>query len=231
MNWCSRTFLSALVMSASLLGPSSAARADLILGQLIVELVSGQHARADVEAWNNGPDRMFVAIDPREVTNPGTSSESSRNDPDPDKLGLLVSPARMILEPGQRRLIRIGSLATNDRERVYRVTVKPVVGTLSSEGSGLKVLVGYDMLILVRPPELKPHVSGTRSGNQLTLYNDGNVSVELVDGKQCDQRTNSCQDLPGGRLYSGAKKVIELAGGRTAAYKLRVGSKLIAEEF
>jgi P pilus assembly chaperone PapD len=220
-----------LSIAVSLAVPLGSAHGELILSQLVVELAPHERARADVEIWNSGTDRAFVAIDPREIIDPGTARESSRVDPDPEKLGLLVSPERVLLEPGQRRLLRIASLAPNNRERVYRVTVKPVVGQLSSDSSGLKVLVGYDVLVLVRPLEVKPHVSGTRSAGGLTLRNDGNVSVELVDGKACSGSNETCTELPGGRLYAGAEKTIEIRTGSRINYRLKVGSKLFPVEF
>src|SRR5690349_3989753 len=209
-------------IGASSVAPLSSARADLVLSQLVVELTPGEHARADVEAWNDGPDRIFVVVEPREILEAGTRTESSRSDPDPDKLGLLVSPGRMILEPGQRKLVRVASIASGDRERVFRVTVKPVVGQLSSEQSGLKVLIGYDMLVLVRPADLRPHVSSVRSANKLTLRNDGNVSVELVDGRECDASSTVWKALEGGRLYPGSQKTLELPQDESAEYKMRV---------
>ncbi|HEX3675775.1 MAG TPA: fimbria/pilus periplasmic chaperone [Sphingomicrobium sp.] len=231
MKWVRISIGTLLLIAADILAPLGAARADLLLSQLVVELAPHERARADVEIWNSGTDRAFVAVDPREIIDPGTPRESSRNDPDPEKLGLLVSPERIVLEPGQRRLLRIASLAESDRERVYRVTVKPVVGQLSSDSSGLKLLVGYDMLVLVRPAEARPHVSGTRSAGRLTLKNDGNLSVELVDGKACGASIERCTDLPGGRLYAGAEKTVEIVPGERVDYKLKVGSKLLPVEF
>lgn len=228
---CFRAFLVAGFATADILAPLSGARADVLLSQLVVELSPGEQARADIEVFNNGPDRTFVAVDPREIVHPGTKGESSRTDPDPELLGLLVSPARMVLEPGQHKLLRIAALAANGRERIYRVTVKPAVGQLSSQGSGLKLLVGYDVLVLVRPSEIKPHVIGTRSGDLLTLKNDGNVSVELVDGKECRASTKICDALPGGRLYAGAEKAVKVGSERRVEYKLRVGNKSIPVAF
>ncbi len=221
----------ALVASADLVVGPSAANADLVLSQLVVELTPGDHARSDIEMWNNGKSEIYVAVDPREILAPGTVSQTSRNDPDPEKLGLLVSPARLVLEPGQRRLLRIASIAPSDRERIYRVTVRPVVGKLTSQISGLKVLVGYDMLVIVRPSELRPHVSGSRVGDVLTLKNDGNVSVELVAGRACEQSRKICEDLPDTRLYAGAEKTVKLSADRRAEYKVKVGTKLLAVQF
>jgi len=206
--------LSALAM------PLSAAHAGLSLSQLVVELQPGKHDRQDVDVANSGPDRAYVEVDPREIIDAGEPRESAREDPDPDKLGLLVSPARLILEPGQHRLIRIATLAGSaDRERVYRVTVKPVVGKLSSAQSGLKVLVGYDMLVLVRPTVPQPAVTASRSGNALTLRNQGNVSVELSDGKDCTAG-GACTQLPPKRLYSGAQWTQQLPASGSVTYEV-----------
>jgi P pilus assembly chaperone PapD len=211
--------------------PAGDAAAELLLSQLVVELAPGERSRADIEVLNSGPERIFVAVEPREILNPGTPAESARSDPDPEKLGLLAGPARMILEPGQRRLLRVAALAGSPRERTYRVTVKPVVGKLSAEGSGLKLLVGYDVLVIVRPPEPKPHVSAARAGERLILTNDGNVSVELDGGKACDAAMKICKDLPGGRLYTGAQKTIGIAADRRVSYQLKVGSKIFPIQF
>ena len=80
------------------------ASADLVLSELIVELQPAKQVRDDVEIWNNSPERSYVAVEPREILKPGLPSQSEKRDPDPQKLGLLVSPSRMILEPGQRKL-------------------------------------------------------------------------------------------------------------------------------
>jgi len=224
--------IAALIVCGSILAPATAAHAELALSQLVVELTPGDHGRSDIEISNNDPERAYVSAEPREVVNPGTPSESRRVDPDPEKLGLLVSPSRMILDPGQRRLLRIAAITpAGDRERVYRVTVKPVVGELSAPGSGLKVLVGYDVLVLVRPRVFNPHVSGSRTGNILTLRNDGNISVELVDGKRCNGAGSACSDLPGARLYAGAEKRIDAKPGDRVQYKLKIGARLIPVQF
>jgi len=212
----------ALALAALACLPASPARADIVLSQLIVDLQPGQDSRQDIEVWNTGSDRAYVAVEPSEIVNPGSTTEQRRRDPDPEKLGLLVSPARMILEPGQRKLIRVAELQPpQDRERTYRVTVKPVVGKITSAESGLKILVGYDVLVLVRPAHSEPKVWTQRSGDELTFRNNGNVSVELVEGRACDPAGKSCSDLPGKRLYPGAQWTERVPAGRQAQYTLK----------
>lgn len=199
----------------------TAAQADLKLSQLIVELQQGTTARDDIELWNDSPERAFIAVEPREILAPGTAAQYDRRDPDPQKLGLLVSPARLILEPGQRRLLRVAALVpAGQGERVFRVTVKPVAGELKSSASGIKVLVGYDVLVLVRPVSSSVAVSARREGSKLMLRNDGNASVELVDGQQCNAQ-KLCSSLGGKRLYAGATWVLDLLPGRSAEFILK----------
>jgi len=225
-----RTRMAALLLYSAIF--AAPARAELVLSQLIVDLQPGNDSRQDIEAWNNGDERAYVAVEPSEIVNAGTGSESRRTDPDPEKLGLLVSPARMILEPGQRKLIRLADISPPaDRERVYRVTVKPVAGKLTSNQSGLKVLVGYDVLVLVRPAQPRPNISASRAGDIVTFRNDGNVSVELVDGRQCDASGKLCSDLPGKRLYAGAIWSEPIRPGQHAEYTLRSPGQSLRKVF
>src|SRR5438270_6345951 len=154
----------AFALLSAVMGGTSA-QADLVLSELIVDLQPGKHAREDLQVWNNSPDRSYVAVEPREIINPSMPSQTARLDPDPEKLGLLVAPAQMILEPGQRRLLRIAALAQDaGHEHVYRVTVKPVAGAVQANESGIKIMVGYDVLVLVRPALPAPNVEAVRNG-------------------------------------------------------------------
>lgn len=220
MRWSLTTIL--MLASVMTFGIATPANADLVLSQLIVDLQPGKHAREDIELWNNAPERSFVAIEPREILSPSLPAQSVRTDPDPERLGLLVSPTRMILEPGQRRLLRIGTLSQDiDHEHVYRVTAKPVAGAVQSTSSGLKVMVGYDVLVLVRPALPQAQVNAKRSGRTLTFTNSGNVSVEIINGRQCDAAHRQCVDLPGKRLYAGASWSVPLQSDGPVEYVMK----------
>ena len=221
MTRVGRTRTIGLAGLAALLLPAPA-HADLVLSELIIELQPGKAVRDDLEVWNNSTERSYVSVEPREIVNPSLPSQSERKDPDPEKLGLLAEPSRMILEPGQRRLVRMAAISpSSDRERVYRVTIKPVLGALQSEDSGLKMVVGYDVLVLVRPAQPVASIAASRSGRKLTFNNSGNVSVELVDGRQCGAAHAQCSDLPGKRLYAGASWTVDLPLDAPAQYTLK----------
>jgi P pilus assembly chaperone PapD len=211
----------AATVAASVVLVAEPAAAELVVSQLIVEFKPGAPRTSDIEVANNSPERAYVLVEPREVLAPGTPAERQVTNPDPSKLGLLVSPARFILEPQQRRTLRIAAIGdVAGRERVYRVTVKPVAGEVTSSESGLKLLVGYDLLVLARPAAIKSDVKVERNGLELTLTNIGNASVELTDGKQCDNN-GSCQALPGKRLYAGASWKQTLPRGSGGEYRVR----------
>lgn len=215
----------------SVLAPLSPASAELVISQLVVELKPGTKVREDIEIVNEGPERTYVAVEPSEIVRAGLPSEERWQEPDPEKLGLLVSPSRAILEPGQRKLVRVAAIGiVPERERVYRVTVRPVVGDVAANQSGLKLLIGYDLLVLVRPAEARSNIVATRSGSTLTLRNDGNSSVELVDGKHCNI-SSQCRQLSGKRLYAGAEWRQELPVGGSIEYTVRSISGSVRKSF
>ena len=210
---------------------SASADAEIVLSQLVVDLGGKGNGPADIEVWNPSGERAYVASEPSEIVDAGKPNEQRRSEADPERRGLLVSPNRMILEPGQRRLIRLAPIGPRGQtERVYRVTVKPVAGELESENSGLKLLIGYDVLVLLRPPEVRPDLLAVRSGNRLTIRNRGNASVELIDGKQCATET-SCVELPGKRLYAGAEWSQELKSAAPVQYSVVSGGESVRTTF
>jgi P pilus assembly chaperone PapD len=219
------------VTAGAVLAGAAPAHAELVLSELIVDLQPGKRSRGDIEVWNDSPDRSFITIEPREIVDPSLPSQNVRRDPDPEKLGLLVSPSRMILEPGQRKLMRLAALATPAKEHVYRVTVKPVVGAIDASDTGLKLLIGYDVLVLVRPDQPLAILTGSRQGRELTFRNSGNVSVEIVDGRQCAGRNDQCSDLPGKRLYPGASWSVQLKSDGPANYTLKSPGKTERRNF
>ena len=220
------------IATAMLFFVVSTAQADILLSDLIVELQPGKQLKDDVEVWNNSPDRAYIAVEPREILDAGTADERVRTDPDPEKLGLLVTPARMVLEPGQRKLVRLASLAPpSEKERIFRVTVKPVLGEFQSKDTGLKIVVGYDVLVIVRPITSSPGLSAIRSGRTLKFTNTGNVSIELVDGRQCDSSQVHCVTLPGKRLYAGATWSEQLQSDLPVQYTLRELGKVLRRTF
>jgi P pilus assembly chaperone PapD len=226
-----RAILAALALGAAL-GCVGLAHAEMVLSQVIVDLLPGKPPREDIEVWNDGPERMYVLAEPFEIVAAGTPQEQRVAAGLPDPAGLLVSPQRLVLEPGERRTVRVAAIGERPAaDRVYRVAIRPVAGALSAEASALKVFVGYDTLVLVRPERFTGDVEAERHGRTLTLVNRGNTAQELFDGKQCDPAGAECQGLPAKRLYPGASWEQTLPFDTPVSYQAAIGPTIRERRF
>lgn len=219
----------AVLGAATMAAPASA---DLVLSQVIVDLTPDKVPRVDIDASNTGKERIYVVADPFEIVDPGKPGERRVANPDPAQLGLLVTPQKMILEPGEHKLVRIASIApSSTAERIYRVTIKPVAGDVSSANTALKILVGYDVLVIVRPSVMTGTVTGVRNGDRLVLTNTGTTNVEIYEGKQCDAKGADCKPLIARRLYAGASLEQAIDPGRPVDYSIKIGLAVEKKRF
>lgn len=151
---------------------------------------------------NEGSELAFVTAKVRSVTRPGEADEQLRADSNPAVLGLLATPTRLVLEPGEQRGLRLLAIGpAGETDRVWRVHVAPAPGNLRPGQSGVAFLIAYDALIIQRAANPSQALVGQRSGDTLTLANRGNSFVLVTSIEQC--RGNECTRLPGKRLYAG----------------------------
>ncbi len=216
----------------SLLTTQSPARAEMVLSQVIVDMQPGKPGLQDIEVWNASNERLYVAAEPFEIRQPGLPGEQRVARPDPSVSGLLVTPQRLVLEPDQRRLVRVSAIAPPAAtDRIYRITIRPVAGPVTSEVTALKVFVGYDVLVLRRPQVITGEVTASRSGRRLTLRNASNTAQEVYEGKQCDSTGANCKDLPATRLYSQAELRVDLPYDTPVEYRITAGNGSIIRKF
>ena len=214
--------LTAMILFLAL---STPARAEMVLNQVIVDIEQGEAPHDDIEVWNKGDSRIYVLAEPFEIIAPGTKEEARIPAVDPDTSGMLIAPQRLILEPGERRVIRIVMLGPRpDVDKVYRVAIRPVSGPIETSSHALQVLVGYDVLVLYRSDKVIGRIVSHREGNVLTLSNMSNKAQEFYDGKQCSG-TGDCVALPAKRLYPGEDWAIETPGAGPVQYQVAIGSK------
>ncbi len=223
-----RSVRAALALSPLLGLSATAAPAAIVLSQAVVDIGPAAATAQDIEVWNDGGDTAYVIAEPSEIVAPGTPAETRVRITDPAAGGLLVSPQKLILQPGERKLVRIAAVADRPaRDRIYRVTIKPVAGSVSAATTALKLLVGYDALVIYRPQAPRPDIVATRSGTALTLTNRGNTNAELFDGNQCpaSDTAKGCTPLPPRRLYAGARWTQTLPGPGPVTYRLATGAQ------
>lgn len=204
---------------------------DMRLDKVIVDFNDGKTRRSDIEVTNGGKAPIYVSVKPAEIVQPGLEGQKRRQHRDPKEMGMLVSPSRLVLEPGQSKTIRLSLLdRPQDRDRIYRVKIAPAVGRTVAMKTGLRVVVGYDVLVIVRPENAKAEIVGERNGRKLTLRNTGNTNALLVSGKQCD-KAGKCIDLPTTRLYAGVTWTVDLPRDAPAEYRLQSGGTVHSRTF
>ncbi len=207
------------------------ASAQIALNKIILDF-GGDETRQDVEVVNNGDETAFVVVEPARIDAPGSAEEQRVTARDPNELGLLVTPNRLVLEPGERKLVRIAVIEPATAvDRIYRVTVKPVLGEVRATETALKLLVGYDLLVIVRPNNAAPDLSFERRGRSVVITNSGNTNVLLSEGRQCEAANDACTDLPSKRLYAGGQWELELESDAPAEYYVDNGSGVTVTQF
>lgn len=214
----------ALGVSATALAVASPARADMVLSEVIVNLPVGE-VRKEIIVSNTGQDVLFITATLSEVVDPGLPTERRIEHDDPEAAGLIVTPNRVIVQPGQRKTLRIANIGdTPVRDRVYRLLVNPSVGDVGADATMLRVLVAYDVLVVVEPAEPAFELDWTRDGTSLVLTNRGNSNVLLQNGALCPSGGGECIEVPGRRVYPGATVTIELPAAEGAVNFLASGA-------
>lgn len=228
-----KSILAIATLAASALTMAAPARAGITLSQAVIDIRPGAPLAHDIEVWNDSTEIAYVVAQPAEIVAPGQPDEQRRAVEDPAAGGLLVTPQRLILQPQERKLIRIAAIgARQATDRVWRVVVKPVAGPVTAPVTAIKVLVGYDVLVMLRPDAIHSDVRGTRQGDMLTLTNSGNTNVELYEGKLCGAAApGDCQDLPSRRIYAGSQWQQTLPHGGIVHYRVAVGSDSTLKQF
>lgn len=220
--------LAALPFAALL--AATPAHAGIVLSKVILDLAADAPPRDDIEVTNDSQERQYVVADPAIIQDPGTPREKRVDSPDPTTTGLLVTPQKLVLEPGERKLVRVALVAPRDNaERVYRLAIRPVAGSVEAEKTALKVFVGYDVLIIARPATVTGKLTATRLAGTIVFHNGSNTSVEMSQGRQCDQAGANCTPLPATRLYAGADWSVAIAHDTPVQYKVQRG-KLATED-
>lgn len=205
------------------------AHAQLSINKLWVEFDRSAQPRTDLVIRNDSKDKYFITVKAFEIAQPGTEQETRVETADPEQLGILVTPNRVVLEPGAARAIRLVSLNRDlTRDRVYRVLVTPQIGAITGvskpkeEESSLavKLLAAYDVLVIARPNDAQPQVKVTRTDKEIKLENVGNSNVLLSDAILCPPDVKpaienaACKAVEATRLYAGTNFAIPLASGK-----------------
>lgn len=221
---------------------SKPAVAGMSLSQAIIHFEEDGERSRDIEVFNQGEETLYIRVEPTIVVNPGTEQEKREKYHDPREAGLLVSPQRLVIAPGARkriRFVRLDKPVTKpkdennspplEKDRVFRVLVKPEVGELKSNQTAVKIVVAYEVLVLSQPANAEVDLQAVLKGKKLTITNHGNTNVLLLEGHQCpdgqsqEDEVNQCVKLGGKRIYAGNQWQVEVPFLTPVTYQISKG--------
>lgn len=193
---------------------TGAADANMVLSDVIVDLQAPGEMRHDVDVRNDGDDVLYIEVNVQRVPDPAVDASGRSPETDPRTAGLLASPRRLAIAPGERKRVRlVARRVPTEDDLVYRVAFVPRENEAQTEEAmAFKVLIGYEVLVLVRPPGAKPALDVQRDGTTLRVENRGRSSLLVRKLEYCPGDGAPCDELPGNRLYAGEVWNVELPG-------------------
>lgn len=197
---------------------AATARAQITVNRSVIEF--GPDARVqDIEVRNGGENKVYLDLSVAEIVNPESESPTRVALDDPRSAAVLVSPRQLLVPPGGRKRVRvILREGASEVDRVFRLRIAPYTGKarLAAPGgdkksSAIRVLVGYDLLLLARPADARPQLEVKRDEDTIEFRNKGNTNVLLRRLAQCEAGVDPdaadsgdrCVELSPNRLYAG----------------------------
>ena len=200
------------------IGWAESASAQLSVSPIILAFENTDQRRADMTVSNSGDRPEYLEISARTILAPGQFPEPLLSSPHPEEIGLLVAPRQMILQPGERRLIRVILLDEPlEKDKAWRVLITPVVGEIDSDIPAAAIRVGYEALVYARPEKPTVELVAKKDGPHLSIINNGNTNALLHSGEQCLSEA-ACLPLGGTRLWPGMQWETDLPSSASVRF-------------
>jgi len=157
------------------------AEGELMVMPATTKLFNAHEQRVTVRNMGDAP--LYLNISVQKVMNPGVTPEEKVDLGKLDHPGLLASPDKLTLGPGQTRAIMLKSLTQPEREALYRLYIVPVRSIKVDDApqnkisAPMSVAIGYGVLVRHMPPpgEQRSGWAHRCERGGLTLENTGNV--------------------------------------------------------
>lgn len=212
-----------------LTGVSSAA-ASIAVDRSIIYLTANQLPRQDVLVYNYGQQKAYVETAVFEVIDPGTPEEKLQKTTNLADLKLLVSPQKMTISPDSHKRVRFSYLGDHARERVFRINITPIIGKVISKTTAVKLVVAYQILLIVTPDNAQADIVCKRQKGHLLFTNNGNTNVLMTKARICQTRdtpSDECKEAQvSKRLYAKNTWLIPMADeGSFIEFEVKDGSQ------
>ena len=208
------------------------AHASFLISSAILEFTTEGPKQQDIELINRSAEDDYIITEVGEMVHPGAADETRREVTDPAESWLLVTPDKHILPAGGRKLLRFVLLKPLDaEEHIYRIAVKPVIRDVENTAKvGLKILVGYEVLVIIRPATIAPAYHASRQGKEFSVVNQGNSNVLFQNGAQC-RAAEKCLLPPVLRAYPGQTAHVTLPLDQPVSYSVWDGKTTVEKRF
>ncbi|QKH34745.1 pilus assembly protein [Achromobacter pestifer] len=189
-----RKTLLTLFASMLLAAQPAQAEGELLVMPARIKVFNGHDYGVSVRNMGDGP--LYLSATLQKVMNPGLAPEEHVPLSQLEHPGLLASPDKLTLGPGQSRTISLKSLSVPAAEEMYRLYVVPVRAMQVEEApqdkisAPMSVSIGYGVLVQHMPPpgQQRSAWSYRCEGEGVRLENTGNVSLVLADIASPDRR-------------------------------------------
>jgi len=121
--------------------------------------------------------------------------------------------------------------APTKRDAIFRLSITPFTGAVqidddrapNEKSSAIKVLLGYDVLLVARPKNAVGKLAVKRTSKAIYFKNTGNTNVLLRRMQQCNADGKDCDDLQPNRIYAGEIYKVKLPKrGSAKKYPIQV---------
>lgn len=187
MLWKSRILMPALSVLLVAAAQPAWAEGELMVLPATTRVYSTHDQKVTVR--NMGDATLYLSVSLQRVMNPGVTPEEKVDLGQLDNPGLIASPDKVTLGPGQTRQIEVKSLMEPAREELYRLYVVPVrslkvdAAPQDKITAPMSVSIGYGVLVRHLPPPGKLHMSWAHrcENGGITLEATGNVRTLFSD--------------------------------------------------
>ncbi|MBR7945635.1 pilus assembly protein [Burkholderia cenocepacia] len=192
MKW--RTMLPALCGLWIAMAQPAHAEGELMVLPATTKLFNAHEQKVTVKNMGDAP--LYLNVSVLKVTNPGVTPEKKVELGDLERPGMLASPDKVTLGPGQTRAIVLKSLVEPEQEALYRLYIVPVRSFKVDDApqdkitAPMSVAIGYGVLVRHMPPPGKQRSGWTHRCERggVTLENTGNVR-EIFNDVTVDKTT------------------------------------------
>lgn len=205
--------------------------AQVTVNNVIVVFPAGQRPIQNVTVGNSSDDPVYVLASVERVLDP--EAGGNKSEPSED---ILASPKSFSIEKNGQRAVRfLVRKQPTDKEVLYRVIFTPQdrgfgeesKHTIGGRTTSIRILTGMGVLAFVEPPNPVGDLAWERYPDRIVFKNNGNVHVELGEGKACLGET--CSPVDRKRVYPGATFELAVDGAKSVTYMVRTGAAGVFE--